>query len=102
MTTAFSKSLLDHPGGGETLYLDLEEAETYNADPDLYAAAHFGFLSAEQYREWINTDGAALCGERTTSGRMCKRTVSRFQLTPNEWMDRHRRVACSMHSKGMP
>jgi hypothetical protein len=90
---------LTHPCGGESLYLDLEEAKAYNADPDGFAAKHFGFTSADEYREWIETQGAALCGARTRSGKLCSNFVSRIQLNPGEWKARHRQIACHAHSK---
>jgi hypothetical protein len=52
------------PGGGNSLYLDDEEAERYNADPGAFAASHFG-LSTIEYLQWVVLEGAPLCGHRT-------------------------------------
>jgi hypothetical protein len=87
-----------HPCGGNTLYLGRDELDQYNRDPDGYAAKHFGFDTAEEYREWINVTGAALCGARTKSGRLCGHLVSRIQLNPTEWKELHRNVFCAVHS----
>jgi hypothetical protein len=46
------------PGVGNTLYLDDEEAERYNADPDAYAASQFG-LSKIEYLQWVELEGGA-------------------------------------------
>ena len=90
---------LEHPCGGETLEIGRRELDTYNADPDRYAAKHFGFATADEYREWIETNGTPLCSERTKSGHPCRQMVSRGQLDPAEWKQLHRNVACWMHSK---
>ena len=83
--------------GGETLYLDEAEVAQYNADPDLFAAKHFGFKTADEYREWIATDGGARCSERTKSGELCRVFISRIQLDPSEWKKRHRSAPCTIH-----
>ena len=52
------------PGGGAPggpMYLDQREATEYNADPDLFAAKHLGFVSADEYREWRARHRSAPC-----------------------------------------
>jgi hypothetical protein len=82
-----------HPCGGESLDIGRDELDQYNRDPDGYAAKHFGFDTAEEYREWINVTGAALCGARIKSGRLCGHPVSRIHLNPAEWKQLHRNVS---------
>jgi hypothetical protein len=90
---------LEHPCGGETLDIDRAELDQYNRDPDGYAAAHFRFATADEYREWIACHGAALCSARTKSGRLCRALISRIQLTPDEWKRLHRSRSCTAHAK---
>jgi hypothetical protein len=87
--------------GGETTCIDRAELEQYNADPDGYAARHFGFANADDYREWIECHGAALCGERTKAGKLCRQLISRIQLSPAEWREQHRSQPCTAHAKAM-
>ena len=84
------------PCGGNTLHLDREEAEQYNADPDAFAAAHFG-LSKIEYLQWLDREGAPLCGERTKSGDLCRNLTGGFQLNAAKWKARHRSFACVAH-----
>jgi hypothetical protein len=85
------------PWGGEKNFLDREEVERYNADPDAFAARHFGFSSADEYREWIETGGYALCGERARHGRLCRKLIGGGALEPAEWKQHHRSAPCSVH-----
>jgi hypothetical protein len=93
---------LQTPGcGGGALFLGRKEVDRYNADPDGYAATHFGFATSDEYREWVSIDGAALCSERTRSSEMCRNAISRIQLHSDEWRRRHRLAPCSIHG-GQP
>ena len=59
------------PGGSAgMLWLDRDEVEQYNADPDGYVAKELGFTSVDEYREWVAVDGTALCCERTRAGHL--------------------------------
>lgn len=89
---------LAHPCGGETIYLDEHEAAVFNADPDAYAAWHFGFSSVADYRTWIVSKGTALCSEHTRSGRPCQNPNARSQLEVGEWRQRHRTQPCAIHA----
>lgn len=84
------------PPGGRTLYLSTEEAERYNADPDAFAAAHFG-LSKREYLEWLGLEGAPLCGHRTKGGDLCRNMTGGYQLRAAEWKARHRKLCCTAH-----
>jgi hypothetical protein len=81
--------------GGESIYLNKEEAEQYNADPDDYAARHFG-ISKREYREWIECGGTALCSQRTRAGKLCKNSVG-GELQPDKWKRLHRTAVCHCH-----
>lgn len=88
------------PWGGCSVVVDRAEAVEYSRDPDAYAARHLGFANSEQYREWVATDGTALCSERTRAGRMCRNSVGGHgQLDPAEWIVLHRSRACRMHGE---
>jgi hypothetical protein len=89
---------LAHPCGGESLDVGRAELDRYNADPDGYAAEHFGFDTAEQYREWIRCKGTALCSERTKAGRLCRVSISKIQQDPAIWKEQHRSRACAIHA----
>jgi hypothetical protein len=88
-------------GSGGTVYnvyLDPNEIEAFNANPDAYAARHCG-LSLEEYREWIRLNGAVLCGCQTRAGRPCRSAVC-VTNDPREWRERHRAEACWVHAEG--
>jgi hypothetical protein len=92
-------------GTCETLWLDRDEVERYNADPDAYAAKEFGFVSVEEYREFAAVNGAALCSERTQAGHLCHNSIAgdfrdRHPHTIAEWRERHRMAPCRIHAKG--
>jgi hypothetical protein len=84
------------PGGGSTLFFNREEAERYNADPDAYAASHFG-LSKIEYLQWVELEGAPLCGQRTKGGDPCRNMTGGYQLDAAEWQARHRKLYCTSH-----
>jgi hypothetical protein len=65
-------------GPNATLWLNRHEVEQYNADPDGYAAKSLGFVSVEEYHEFVAVNGDALCCERT-------------------WRELHRAVPCETH-----
>jgi hypothetical protein len=81
--------------GGEEVYITEAQIAEWQADPDLFAARHFG-LTVDEYREWIELNGKALCGKLTKSGRPCNAAFG-FQLDVGEWKRRHRREACHAH-----
>jgi hypothetical protein len=88
------------PGGGNTLFLDDEEAERYNTDPDAYAASHFGWSKIE-YLQWVDLDGAPLCGHLTKGGDLCRNMTGGYQLRSAQWKARHRKRFCTAHG-GVP
>lgn len=65
------------PWGAETVYPDDAGIARYTANPDGFAAAHFG-LSESDYFEWLDTNGAPRCGHPTKSGKPCGIQVSRM------------------------
>jgi hypothetical protein len=77
--------------------LGRDEVEQYNADPDLFAAKALGFATADEYREWVECNGAPLCGERTKSGKLCRNQIGRIQQSPDNWREHHRSRACASH-----
>ncbi len=90
------------PGGGNTIYFESrEEAKTYDADPDAFAAKHFGLTKIE-YLQWVDTDGAALCSHRTKGGDLCRNLISRIQLSAKQWKARHRKALCTTHARPKP
>jgi len=84
------------PSGANRLLLGAEEAERYNADPDGFAAVHFG-LSKREYLQWVDLDGAPLCGHRTKGGDLCRNVTGGYQLCAAEWKARHRKLPCTVH-----
>lgn len=89
------------PGGANRLHLDEREAAKFNSDPDGYAAKEVD-LSKVEYLQWIDTDGAALCGHRTKGGDLCRNLVSRIQLSAKEWKAKHRTGLCATHARPKP
>jgi hypothetical protein len=85
------------PWGAEKEWLTPSELDTYNADPDAFAARYFD-LSKHEYQQWANGQGTACCGFRLKSGRFCKNILSGgFQESAQEWKRRHRVEYCAVH-----
>jgi hypothetical protein len=84
--------------GGKRLFLDPVEFDEYNRDPDLFAARHFGFATADEYREWVHCHGYPHCSEPTKSGQLCRNPVGGF-LKPCEWREQHRSRPCFLHTR---
>lgn len=85
-----------HPGGWKTISVRMADVDTFNADPDRYAADHFG-MTVAQYVEWVELDGSPLCGANTQAGRPCKAVVGKIQLSSHEWLRLHREQYCKTH-----
>jgi hypothetical protein len=84
-------------GGGEPIeFYSEDEAEQFNADPDGFAAKHFGFDDVDDYREWVACNGAPLCSERTKSGKPCNRQIGQNHGV-EYWRQNHRMVPCPKH-----
>jgi len=95
--TALWAACLACPGGAETIYLDGVEAAKYNADPDGYAAKHFG-LSLVEYLEWVRLDGEPYCAAITKGGFPCRNLCGPAQSRALEWKALHRKDYCGVHS----
>ena len=98
--TTYSVYLRGHLGYGDgiNVYLDERQVAEYEADPDLFAARHFGFITAEEYREWVRLEGLARCSERTKQGRQCNAVISGPRAeSSTEWFARHRSSPCKTH-----
>ena len=84
------------PQGDERLYPDDDMIARYTADPDAFAAAHFG-LSITDYYEWLDTGGIPLCGHPTKTGALCKVQIGRGYRDVAEWKRLHRQQYCPVH-----
>lgn len=85
---------LAHPCGGEILSLaNQQQLDVYNANPDLFAARHFGFETTDEYREWLEFAGTPLCNVHT-----CFNAIGSEQLDSAEWRKLHRSAPCSVHA----
>ncbi len=74
------------PGGGETVVVPSNSVVEYVADPQGFAARHFG-VSKEQYLLWVEMDGMPQCGATTKNGPRCKNGVSGgSQRSIEEWL----------------
>lgn len=85
------------PGGSDSLYLTPEQLHEYNADPDLYVANCLG-LHIEDYRDYIELDGAPGCAATSKSGKYCRNTIGAVQQPLERWLLLHRNVLCHVHS----
>ena len=75
------------PGGGRDVILKAADLQEFAADPEKWAAAHFG-VSKENYRDWIATDGTPRCSALTKKGKPCQGTFRRgCQMDIAEWME---------------
>ena len=84
------------PWGSGTVVLTEQQVSDYQRDPDGFAAAHFG-LTRDEYREWLELDGAAKCGAKTKAGKPCDNFISRTQLDSQKWKALHRSEYCPTH-----
>jgi hypothetical protein len=84
------------PGGAKDIVLDEHEAARYNVDPDSYVGDLYG-LSKFEYLQWIDFDGAPLCGHRTKGDDLCRNLVGPIQLPADRWKARHRKSRFTKH-----
>lgn len=84
--------------GGENIFMDRAEAALYAADPDAFAARHFG-LNKIEYYQWLDTQGSPLCSHRTARGDLCKNLTGGQQLVPRHWQSLHRKKLCTAHAR---
>jgi hypothetical protein len=83
--------------GGEDIALTEQQVQVYQRHLDGFVAKHFG-LTREEYREWIESDGTALCGGKTKAGKPCGNILTRgFQLDAQKWKARHRSEYCKIY-----
>lgn len=82
--------------GGKQLYLEEDEAAEFNADPDAGAAKQIG-LTKREYLQWLDLEGAPLCGHRAKGGDLCRNLAGKIQLEPKDWKARHRKLRCTAH-----
>ena len=85
------------PSGGDHVYLELENIEKYRSDYTQFCADHFG-LTLEQYKLWMATHGTPRCGEKTKSGKRCKKPCGRVQSHAQEWLAEDGGV-CAYHER---
>jgi len=83
--------------GGENIFMDRAEAALYAADPDAFAARHFGLTKIEYY-QWLDTQGSPLCRHRTARGDLCRNLTGGQQLAPDHWKSKHRKLFCKAHA----
>jgi hypothetical protein len=93
---AEGRARLTTPSGSETIGLSKLQAAIFDCDPDDYAARHFGFASAQQYADWIRTDGRARCAATTKAGKPCG-AVRGLQLEADQWRKFDRAYFCVSH-----
>jgi hypothetical protein len=91
-------AVTDKAGRGQNVYLDADDVAEYNADPDLFVAKHFGFTTVEGYREWVETNNAALCSKHSKTGKPCRNSIG-MTYAPEDWRQRHRSGPCFVHAK---
>jgi hypothetical protein len=72
--------------------------QRYNENPDRYMAQAMGFETAESYFEYLDSNGAALCGGLTKTGKPCKAVV-KYCWKPEQWQQLHRKALCRTHER---
>jgi hypothetical protein len=87
-------------GAGLDFEITDAEASQYNADPDGFVARRWGFSGANEYYEWLNLQGAPLCGGITRAGKPRKALTGGYQLNLEEWRAKHRAHYCRAHGGG--
>jgi len=85
------------PSGGDKVFLHIENIEKYRSDYTQFCADHFE-LTLEQYDRWMKTHGTPRCGEKTKSGKRCKKPCGRTQTPAQEWLATDGGV-CAYHER---
>jgi len=81
--------------GGHDLFLSMDEGRVYDANPDAFAAAHFG-LTLEQYRDWVHGEGVPKCSATTKRGTLCNAAVCQ-SVDADKFKQLHRKGLCHAH-----
>lgn len=87
--------------GHKRCYPTADQVRRLDVDPAAVHAELLGFLAADDYREWMDCEGAVRCNAHTASGKRCTNTVNGITaLAPAEWLvARKERAYCVLHSK---
>ena len=72
-------------GGYTSIAISPNELDSYNADPDGFVAKRFG-LTPTKYAEYIEVDGAPLCGATTKKGTPCSVMLGHIQMDVGPWL----------------
>lgn len=89
---------LDVPGGSETVMLDVDQALAYMAEPKVFSARYFG-ISADEYEEWVASQGLGRCVAPTKAGERCRNLVmGATQLSARQWQERPDGL-CALHGR---
>jgi hypothetical protein len=93
---------LAHAWGGTTVFFN--RAESKNITPIPICLPPSTMATVEQYREWIEVRGTALCSERTKRGRLCSLPIASggIMTSPDEWLAKHRSEPCKIHGGRQP
>ena len=95
--TVFYANIREPGGFAETILGETaEEAAIFDANPDAWAANHYG-VTVEQYREWLDCHGLPRCGAKTKAGKLCSQVIARELLDALEFVAEHRTHYCNIH-----
>ncbi len=72
-----------------------EEVQQFMTDRDAWAAENFG-MTAEQYRDYIATEGRIMCDGVTAKRHPCKNTVAEC-YDPQTWLKHKSEGPCFCH-----
>ena len=86
-----------NPSGHEDVHLSLEEFQNYCSDFTKFCADHYE-LTTEQYDRWMKTHGTPQCGEKTKSGKRCKKPYGSTQTRAKQWLDEDGGI-CAYHER---
>lgn len=76
----------DAPGGAGSLHVPDADVAPLVRDPVGYVLRRLGFDSYEQYRRWVDQDGAVRCCAVSRSGQRCKRLHGSYAYAIDEWL----------------
>lgn len=89
---------LPTPGGGMSLRnMTPEDAYDLSTDQEAFASKHLN-CSREEYREWLEFEGAPRCAAETKSGRLCENQLSPGGISIRHFLELHRSDYCKIHS----
>jgi hypothetical protein len=88
--------------GATEEFLAPADVPAFMDNPEWGRARLIGAQSVQEYDEWLETGGTALCAAKNKRGRPCGQSVGGgCQLGFEHWRSLHRQQYCTVHGEGI-